>query len=199
MMAWERGVQKIADTRVVRPYIGLTDAVRDAARLGLFCRQVGEAELRTGKAVTPRELRKISTNVREVAADPTRMGSSRIWSGAMSTTKFGDVIAQSSVHLIRAMANPAFYSVAATIMAYRMGLTMWAESRMGPEEAQRMREETAAWQWSAGFPMPKPSLWFDDRPLNRHDMMWVPLGMELGSVTNVGESIARGLVGVKTV
>ena len=194
----DKQLERIADTQVARPYRGMLEAVRDSGRMGLFCRQVAEAEIKNGgKPLTPKQLREISASVREIAADPTRMGTSAWWSGFASTSMFANVIAQSTVHLIRCLANPAFYPVVASLATYRMALTMMAEERMGPDETAAFREETPTWRFSNSFPMVHPSKWMQDGPITRDDLMWMPLGMEVGALTNSVESVVRGLIGVK--
>jgi len=69
---------------------------------------------------------------------------------------------------------------------------------MDAEEVQKLHEETPTWQWTSSFPMVKPDLWFDtDRIITRRDLMWVPMGFEMGAITGVAESLVRGMVGMK--
>jgi hypothetical protein len=199
---WDRLTEKVGDTQGGRAYTGMLDNVRDAARMGMFVRNVAAMELKNGnRPLTATQLRMISRNVREIAADPTRMGSSPFVSGFLSAIPYGNIILQSAVHMIRSTSNPAFYSVLGTVTAYRVAMSIALEHQLGPEESQKLREESPAYKYGTGFPTLTPEAWADwwggiAQP-TRHDVMWVPLSPELGMISNSAESVVRGLLGVE--
>lgn len=185
------GMKKhITDSNAVQWYNHLFDTIRDGMQMGMFARNYANELYDMRRAVrgnvdglTEKQIMKLANKTRQISADPTRHGASGFVGAVTTATPYGNIILQSIGHLVHnMMTNRAAWSVAGFLGATKYFMT----TQMSDEQRAHYEQSMPTYDRVGFMPLPLGE--------SVDDMMYVPLGPELGSVVSVAGDVLDGML-----
>lgn len=179
----------VGNTVPVRAYVNLLESIRDSARMAHFSRNVSQAQIESGTSqLTGKELRRVAASTRDLGADITKQSGIQTVNKALSTVPYGNVIMQSTAHLVhQMMTNPAAWS---TMLAIS-GMRLLQMQSMSPEAREYWETQIPAYKRTDEFWMEVPREDGEAFDPAIH-MKSFPIGPEVGFITSLGWRLFEG-------